>query len=290
MHPEAPPLRSADTAVLFLTHQWTQSIRERFARMRREIGPHADCFVLLDGGNANVLAAWRAFLDSIGAPEALVPFHADELPGQLGFGFFGDERILGNTHFPLMNFARDTRYRYLWQVESDVELRGNWREFLAAYDGNDASLLATHFHRPEEWPTWHWWHSLWAPAGVQVRRESFRKAFFPVHRIAKPALDAIAQAHRDGWRGHFEVLVPTVLLQHGHRVEDLRAERPCYVGDSQNPCPILPVQSTMRWRPEIPIPEFMRRGEGPLLFHPVKKNWAFDGEKIVQWPEPAGWS
>jgi hypothetical protein len=23
-----------------------------------------------------------------------------------------------------------------------------------------------------------------------------------------------------------------------------------------------------------------------MLFHPVKKNWMFDGEKVVQWPEP----
>lgn len=286
MNPIAPAPRPNEVAVLFLAHEWSDSAAQRFARLRRELGASVDCFLLLQDDQGEVLRTWTAFLHSIGAPAALAAFQADELPAQLGYPYFGGGRIMGNSHFALMRFALQGRHHYYWQIESDVEYRGNWLSFLEAYRDNDADLLASHVHRYDEWPTWDWWRSLKFPPDGKPKRGDLHKAFCPVARYSRPALELIDQAHKDGWSGHFEALVPTVLTAHGKRVQDFLATQACYVGGSQNPCPIVPLQSTMRWRPPISIAEFARRAKGPLLFHPVKENWAFDGKKVVRWPEP----
>ncbi|MBC7604126.1 MAG: hypothetical protein H7255_15895, partial [Ramlibacter sp.] len=149
-----------------------------------------------------------------------------------------------------------------------------------------ADLLASHIHRHHHWPTWRWWKSLATPTGSDVDAAQLVKAFLPVFRISRSAIDALLQAHREGWTGHFEVLVPTVVARHALRVEDLRANVPCYVDDSQDPNPIIPLQSTMRWRPEVRLQEFASRASGPLLFHPVKQNWAYEADGVRRWPEP----
>ncbi len=273
------------TAVLYLAHKWSESIGQRFLRLRREVGAFADCFVLLQDDGGEVLRQWTTFMREHGAPDALAPFDADQLPTQLGHRYFGRGRVMGNTHFPLLAFARTRSYRHYWQLESDVEYRGNWLSFLGSYRHCETPLLSSHIHTFHEWPTWGWWRSLRLPPGVQVKVSALRKAFFPVFRISAGGIEAVEQAHGSGWLGHFEVLVPTALVRAGLAIEDLCLLNRCYVGPSQNPNPILNIQSTLRWRPEVSLNEFNHRGSGPLIFHPVKENWSFDGKGIVRWPE-----
>jgi hypothetical protein len=94
----------------------------------------------------------------------------------------------------------------------------------------------------------------------------------------------IDEAHRRGWRGHYEALAPTVLNRNGLTMRDLAEVTPYILGDDQQPDARPERQSTMRWRPEISPEEFTNRGSGPLLFHPVKASWYFDGESIVDPP------
>ena len=131
--------------------------------------------------------------------------------------------------------------------------------------------------------SWPWWRSLSAPAGIRLDPLALHKAFLPIFRASLPALQTVDAAHRQGWMGHVEALAPTVLARQGLQVQDLRATVPCYEGDSQDPCALPQQQATMRWRPEITTSEFMRRGRGALLFHPVKQNWAWDGRKLARW-------
>jgi hypothetical protein len=276
-----------DTAVVFLTHRWSPSLGLRFARLRRETAALADAFLLLhtddDEGGA-MQRQWRVFMQSIDAAEALLPFTRGGLRRQLGFDLYAPEAMTGSAHFPLMAFARSRAYRQYWQVEYDVEYRGDWGLLLQAYRDSDAALLAAHIHRYADWPDWVWWASLWVPPVLGVTQHHLLKAFLPVFRASRAAIEATRRAHVDGWRGHAEVLMPTVLAVQGHSVEDLRARRPSYAGDSQNPCEIVALQSTVRFRPPIELEEFCRRGQGPLLFHPVKDDWAFDGTKVVSRP------
>ncbi|MRD47327.1 hypothetical protein [Caenimonas koreensis] len=276
-----------DTAVFLLTHQWTESVAYRFARLWREVSPRADCFVLLHDDQGEVTQRWRAFLKSMDAEHALSLFRPEALAGELGFALYGSEGVLGNTHLPLASAMLRGPWRHCWQIESDVEYRGAWSEFLQAFDASKADLLASHPFRFHDWPSWRWWTSLSVPVGKALDKRAMVKAFLPVFRISRPLLDAVLQAHREGWSGHFEVLMPTVAAVRGLVVEDLRSSHASYVGDSQDPLPILPLLSTMRWRPEISLREFTGRARGALLFHPVKQNWAFDADGVRRWPEPA---
>jgi hypothetical protein len=271
-----------DTCIVFLSHFWDESVGRRFERLRRESAEHADCFLVLQDDDAQAVERWKAHLASIGAADCLFTFNSVELPKRLGIPYFGSQRVMTNTHFPMLLFAREhPGYAYHWQVEGDVEYRGNWGEFLAAYQPSDAALLAAHFHRWHDWPDWFWWPSLTAPADHTLAVESMYKAFLAVMRISRPALDAVERALRKGWMGHFEAVIPSVLLLEGFALEDLNVRKTAYIGWYQDPIPLLPLQSTVRCRPHVTMQEFASRGQGPLLFHPIKERWAYDGEKVV---------
>jgi len=269
-----------DTAIVFLTHAWSEAIALRFERLWRETSPTADCFLLLQDDDAQVLSLWQATLKKIGADDSLFRFTAAELPQQLGLRYFGMRQVLSNAHFPLMHFARSHPHAYYWQVEYDVEYRGSWSKFFEAYRPSDAALCGAHFHRWADWPEWMWWPSLTAPVGTQLPADMLYKAFMPVARYSHQALQDVEQAHRQGWMGHFEALVPTVLMMNGRKLEDIAVRTRCYVGGFQDPVPLLPLQSTLRCRPPVSFNEFLTRGQGALLFHPVKDPWAFDGREV----------
>lgn len=277
-----PAPATSDLAICFLAHQWSPSIGRRFVRLRRELGAAADCFVLLQDDRGEVLRNWQSFLGTQGMADALCPFVHDALQNQLGYGWFGTD-IMGSVHFPLLLWARQARYRHYWQVESDVEYRGHWGGLVGAFAQCGADLLGTHLHRHADRPDWPWWQSLSAPAATPLEPQDLHKAFLPIFRASLPALQAIDAAHSQGWKGHVEVLAPTVLARLGLQVQDLRDILPCYEGESQDPCRDVSQQSTMRWRPKITIAEFTRRGRGGLLFHPVKQNWAWNGHKVARW-------
>ena len=156
-------------SIVFLTHFWDGAVARRFERLRRESAAHADCFLLLQDDDPNVVARWMEFLAAIGATNAIFTFNSVELPRRLGLPYFGSLRVMTNTQFPLLLFAREhPGYAHYWQVEGDVEYRGRWGDFFAAYAESDAALLASHFHRWGDWPEWFWWASLTAPVDEAV--------------------------------------------------------------------------------------------------------------------------
>lgn len=282
-------MQQRDTCIVFLTHLWDEVLARRFDRLRSESAPHADCFLLLQDDDERVVAQWKAHLQATGASDAVFTFNSIDLPRRLGIRYFGSQRVLGNTHFPLLLFSREhARYQYYWQVEGDVEYRGRWGEFFAAYRDTDASLLAAHFHRWQDWPDWFWWPSFTAPPEVHPSTEQLYKAFLAVMRLSRPAIECVERAHHQGWLGQFEAVIPTVLLLEGHRLEDLNVRKSCYIGWFQDPVALLPLQSTVRCRPFVGMQEFTNRGEGPLLFHPVKERWTWDGERVLVMPPAVG--
>jgi hypothetical protein len=134
-----------DIAVLFQTHGWNRSVAERFARIRRELAGHADCFVLLQDDSGPIRQEWTAFLEAMNAPAALQPFDPQALERQLGYRFFKKARlVLGSTHYPIMNFARAENYRFYWLIEFDVECRGPWRDLFDACQPSHADLIVSH--------------------------------------------------------------------------------------------------------------------------------------------------
>lgn len=278
-----------NVAVLFLTHVWNRTVAERFARLHRELAGYADCFVLLQDDGGPVRAGWAAFLERLGAPEAMQSFSLQTLEARLGYRYFKrDHLVPGSAHFPILEFARKRDYRHYWVIEFDVEYRGHWRALLAACQASPADLLVSHTLRPADWEKWPFWRTFRPPWWLRLlspRWKSRRmRGLFPIARFSAEAIGLIDQAHRQGWRGHYEVLVPTVLGHYGRTVQNLAEVTQCFLGDDQQPEATPERQSTMRWRPEISREEFASRGNGPLLFHPVKGDWYYDGERIVEPP------
>jgi hypothetical protein len=280
-------------AVLFLTHVWSRNIGERYARLRRELTGHADCLVLLQDGNLDVRSAWEEFLAALDASSDLRTYDPAKLEQRLGFAYLQPERIVpGSAHFPLLDFSLDEDYAYYWIVEYDVEYRGDWRDFFTLCHASDADLLAAHVHRHHEWPDWFWWKSLKPPFWRRMlglpRQRQWCKAFFPISRFSAAAIQTIRSAHRNGWQGHYEALVPTALHCHGLAVRDFNHITASYLGKDQDENADPDIQSTLRWRPEITPTEFTQRGTGSLLFHPVKQAWHCDGANIIDAGEIPG--
>lgn len=274
-------VEGAGTAVVFLAHQFSPAIARRFERLRRETAGVADCHVLLHDDGAQVRHGWQAFLRDIDALPALHLFQPEPLAAALGHPLFGGRGLLGNVHFPLLWFARGAAHSQFWQVESDVEVRGHWGELVRSFAEVPAPVLAAHVHTYAQRPGWYWWLSASAPAALRLPQSAWRKAFFPICRFDRAALAAIDDAHRAGWHAHFEALIPTALAMAGLAVQDLLAHRPCYLPGEQDPVGEIARLSSNRWRPEVTREEFATRGSsGPLVFHPVKGEWWFDGERV----------
>ena len=94
-------------------------------------------------------------------------------------------------------------------------------------------------------------------------------SFNPIFRISKPALKTIDEQQRDGWCGHSEVLLVTLLFHNNYRLRDLGGKGEfVQPGDegrfySKNGGP---ADCSFRWRPiyyQIP------KNDGKL-YHPVK--------------------
>jgi hypothetical protein len=273
-------MAEAGTAVVFLAHQFGPAIARRFERLASETEGVAECHVLLHDDGGPVRQGWQAFLRDAGRADALYLFRPEALAAALGVPLFGGKGLLGNVHFPLLAFARGAPHARFWQVESDVELRGHWGELLRAFAGVDAALLAAHVHAHAQRPGWFWWDSATAPAALRLPQGAWRKAFFPVCRFERRALQAVEAAHRAGWHAHFEALIPTALEAAGLAVHDLLAHAACYLPGEQDPVEDAASRSSIRWRPEVTPEEFAARGHGPLLFHPVKGPWWFDGGRM----------
>lgn len=255
------PARSGKkTCVLFLTNSWSEKIAARFQRLEGELGHLADVVVLYDSRDGDV---------RFGAAKA-ISFDSRTIERKLKLAFYTPGQLVpGSAHFPLLQFARRYKYEQYWQIEYDVEFTGKWTDLVAAFDKEDADLVASHVRRYDEAPEWFLWPGLEAPRGVEFPMENRIKAFLPIFRISYGALQAVERSHQTGWRGHAEALIPTCLHHNGLRIIDMNSIAPFYKGSEQDPVDDASALSTLRWRPEIDWEREYYRGEN-LIYHPVK--------------------
>lgn len=288
--PRSPPIHAnigrpvSRTCVVFQCHNWSQTLDARYRRLAREVGPDCRCHVMVDVSNDDSTERWRHTMAASTNPGELFCFRADELERMAGYRFVTKNIVPGSAHFPGLLFSRQRPEDYFWMIEADVECRGNWGDILRRYEELQDDLICGHLQRYWQWPNWPWWVSLKSPANQPApAKNTLLKGFLTAYRISLRALQHIDAVHLAGWRGHAEVLVPSLLSRNGYRVTDLnQGVTPCYLGDDQNPNPNPTRQSTLRWRPAIARQEFSERAPGEaLLFHPVKDSWYFDGAEIT---------
>jgi len=270
------------TAVLFLTHQWDETKRRRLSRLQAEIGGQADVYLL-----AQKSAAIKDALGKYAPPtDHTVLFDAPKLPRQLGYPFaFSNALCPGSAHFTLLALSQKRKYSHYFLVEHDVEFSGDWGNLLQTIVAAGPDFATFHVNDYEQRPDWPWWFFRPGRADRDWAGEktNLRRSFNPLSCLSHQATEIIHEAHRDGWQGHYEMLLATVLTRRGCKVMDMADMGRFCVGREQDMRPHMPNEtlSTMRWRPEITKQEFLARSTESTVFHPVKAPWYFDGSRIV---------
>jgi hypothetical protein len=263
---------SITQAVLFATHVWSEPICSRFIKLRDELDSSADVYLLLDESNAEVTENWRKALGANSAKQ-IFSFTLNSLL-LLGFPTFKANTLVpGSAHFPVLLFAQEKTYTYYWIVEYDVQFMGNWKELLDNFNEQPHDLLCSHITIFPDIPNWPWWRSLEIPkrlyGQINLSAKTFLKGFFPIYRISKAGIMCVLEAHRNGWTGHYETLVPSALSNSGLLVEDFnslgRFYSPGGIAQGEGALPL----SSLRWQPNIRLSELTDH-DTKLLFHPIK--------------------
>jgi hypothetical protein len=174
----------------------------------------------------------------------------------------GEKLVPGNAHFPLLQFYREfPGYHYYWLIEHDVRFSGDWRLFFYELRECDADFLTCHVRNYENAPNWDWWQ-LDHPEH-NIKRPDMLASFNPIYRISNRSLSFLHQKLIEGWKGHNEVLFPTLLCRHGFKILDMGGQG---IYTPQHWKDKFYTAETLKYRPVFKRPGNMKN----LLYHPVK--------------------
>jgi hypothetical protein len=124
-----------------------------------------------------------------------------------------------NIELPLMwFFQQNPGYDYYWQMEYDVRFTGHWMDFFRHFAGNKSDFLATTLFDYNFRPGWDNWKTLKSPQRIPEAERV--RALLSLCRLSNTALRAVHAAYCNGWSGHYEVTIPTILKTQGLRLED----------------------------------------------------------------------
>ena len=266
-----------DTALVFMTNKMDAAVMERFRTIHAQTHAIARSYVLLDAGTSGIGTAWSSFVkENLLEGVTLSAFRITDVAAALSVKLFLPGRMVpGSPHLPLVLLSRKVSHRWFWFVEDDVMFTGDWANLMRMFEADTSDLLCSHvagYRKDNE--DWDWWQTLKAPADALRGSDPVSlvaKGFLPIYRISARALAKILSYQRDGWAGHFEVLIPTVLRHAGFPVKDLNRATPARVyaeGKGRSDDGRGPLAS-LRFRPIVSREEIEASKE-PLIFHPVK--------------------
>lgn len=253
------------TAILFFTHVFDRESLARLEKLQREAAGYGDLFIL-SSAPGEVPAAWR--------PRAH-GFDFDVLRARYP-KVRGDQLLQGNCHLAHLDFFRShPDYDFYWTIEYDVVFTGSWAVFFDAFRADPADLLGSHLRTYGEEPEWAWWRSLKPPPGIDpLPLERLIRAFFPAIRLSRRALEVLEARSREGWWGHFELLIPTLTQEAGLTLADLGGRGAFTPAVRRNRFytsfdwgeKSLFYLGSMRYRPPLRRPG----GRRNFLYHPLK--------------------
>ena len=240
-------------AILLLTNRTDGTIRNRYEKLEREYGQKADIFLLFDNSA------------SIDNPE-LEHFHRIyrfSVSDLIDEGYVALESgFLGNCHYPLLKFHKDyPEYDYCWLIEDDVVFSGNWSIFFDAFIKDSSDLLAAKIRSYADDPYWYWWSSVKTPEGMTLSTHELYASFNPIYRMSARAMECLDIEMRNGWRGHFEALIPTIIVKHGLTK--------CDIGNDGVYTDETHTWMSLQVQPLVPN----------KIYHPIKEKALYDTDK-----------
>lgn len=229
-------------AILLLSNRTDYAVRDRYNKLVREYGKKADVFLLFDNSASIDIRELEYF-------ERVYTFSVPELINE---GYTALESgFLGNCHYPLLKFHKDyPKYDYYWLIEDDVVFSGDWSILFDAFVDDTSDLLTTKVRSYADNPNWYWWPSVKAPERTVLSTDEMYASFNPVYRLSVRTLERLEIEISNGWLGHFEAIVPTVLTRHGLAIHDM-SEKGFYTEDTHTwtPLRIQPMKPNMIYHP-----------------------------------------
>jgi len=114
----------------------------------------------------------------------------------------------------------NTASEYYWLVDDRVL----WEDLKPAFERDffccDADLLATVLRTHSDESTWFWWPSLKSPLGDNRKNQGVA-ALLCLARFSRRAAEEILRGIEEGWEGHPEAVVPTLVSLAGLKIEDI---------------------------------------------------------------------
>ena len=189
----------------------------------------------------------------------------------LGYKAIRTKLVPGSNHFPVLQFFLNHReYEHYWCIEDDVTFSGKWDDFFKGIPATlEYDFISSHIRQYSDMPDWFWWDSYREP-GKDFNHEILINSFNPIYRLSNKALGYIDEKLKNGFRGHHEVLLPTLLRQAGFKIADLSSEVN-HITPTLSFCTL----GTMRWKPVF----FAPGNNKNQLYHPVKANITYSQVK-----------
>lgn len=254
-------------AVLFVSHIINDDIVARYEKLRHELPPNHELFWAFDaegGDKAQALAY---------SNQVQFFFFDSAMLNALGYTAI-TYTMIGSLNFVMQRFGLDhPEYDYYWIVEYDVMFTGSWYDFFASIEGIKNDLISSHIERrTSRNADWRWWHPVvWKDEVISPIH--CIKSFNPIYRLSARALLFMDEYLKKGNSGHYEMLMPTALFNHGYTVGDIGGHGEFVLPKFRNRYYISDTgtnNGTMRYRP-VYDREYIQSIENKgLLFHPLK--------------------
>lgn len=259
-------MSSSRNIFLFLTDKESDAVCSAYDELRAAVSRIGTARLLFHKKE-------RTLSPKLAAREAFV--FTNECLMELNYIPIARSIIPGSNHFPVLKFyLKHPGADYYWFVEDDVRFNGQWADFFHFFEAYDHDFISCHLRYYKEEPGWFWWKTLHHPDRNIPLNDRIR-SFNPIYRISGRALSFIHQALTDFWIGHHEVLLPTLLHQHGYSIMDFGGEGNFVLSSQENRFYTsgIPdhdgnlVNGTMRYRPVwTSIGQEINK-----LYHPIKE-------------------
>lgn len=250
-------------AFIIQTHTLTRAVLEQYRKLERETSARCENWIVYQaetGENIPAALRERTVLCTRANLQAIAPDVKTLIPGY--------------TDLPLLHFFHThPDYDYYWVSEYDVRFSGDWGILLNAFAPIHADFVATHLWHYSDNPLWHAWGMTHPQEQIPV--EERIRCYSPFYRISAAGLRVVIDAIQDGWRGHSETRVPTLIQRAGLTLADFGGDGAYVPAGMKNRFYLgSPVvrngkldKGTFRYRPSFFEYGFFKPN---LLYHPVK--------------------
>jgi len=251
-------------AILLVTDKDSPVIIDQYNALKKATEKYADVFIAYHQKETQKLSYVN---------NADYYLFSNSILTELGYNPLGPSLVPGNNHYPLLKFYRENPgYDYYWVIEDDVRFSGDWALLFDSFINHSADFITCTIRHWIEEPTWGWWRL--EHKSKEIPLEKRIKSFNPIYRISNSALDFLNKVLLDGWWGHHEVLMPTMLKNGGYEIADFGGVskytpkgfvKKFYTANKWDKEGLM-TYGTMRWKPVFDSVGL----EPDKLYHPVK--------------------